>query len=439
MRRATALFERIATPGNLLSAYLKARQGKASRLEVQDFAANLDANLAGLREQVLAGACRFDRYERFTVYDPKERVISVAPFRDRVLHHALMDVCEPVFERAQVFDSYACRPGKGTRAALERAAVFARRFPFYLKLDVRRYFDSISHVLLKPQLARLFKEPPLLALCAAVIDGYSAFAPQPGAGLPIGNLTSQYFANHFLASLDHYVKEELRVPGYVRYMDDLVLWGGSSRELLVWDAAVRRFCCERLGLEVKPPCLNRSSQGLPFLGFVVFPGRLMLSSRSCRRARRKLKACEAALVQGRMDQATAGATARGILARTDWSTGAPLRRKLLAERFGHCPRAGTASSAAAPGTATPGTAAAPTATGGSRATATTTSASASFSPPARGNGRMSTVEPGSDPVPLDLTGPRDEVPRGGRVLVARADTRDEGSRPPTSCRGEAPA
>ena len=436
MRRATGLFDRIATPGNLLSAFLAARKGKASRAEVRRFEANLDGNLADLRERLLAGTCRFDRYSHFTIQDPKERVISVAPFGDRVLHHALMDVCAPVFERAQIFDSYACRPGKGTRAALERAAALARRFPFYLKLDVRKYFGSISHERLKVLLSRLFKEPRLLALFDAVIDGYSPYAEGAVAGVPIGNLTSQYFANHYLAGLDHCVKESLRVRGYVRYMDDMVLWGRSSRELLGWDGAVRRFCNERLGLDLKPACINRSGVGLPFLGFVVLPGQLRLSSRSCRRARRRLKSCQAALRRGRIGEDTAAAIARGVLARTDWTTGVPLRRKLLIRDLGHCPGARTASSAAAAGSTTPGTAAAPTATGTSRATGTRISASASFSPPAQGNGRMSSVEPGSDPVLPGAEARRDEVPSGDRVLVARVDARDEGSRPPTSFPGE---
>jgi len=505
MRRATGLFEQIVTPGNLLGAFLQARKGKASRPEVCRFAADLDANLLRLRARLLSGDCRFEHYDFFTIHDPKERTISVAPFADRVLHHAVMDVCAPIFERAQIYDSYACLPGKGTLAALERAAAFARQFPFYLKLDVRKYFDSLSHERLKALLARLFKEPPLLALLDRVIDGYASAAgcaatglplgasrhcgahelgplgpcsvascgrrrcaepaaggrhPQEatlrgcrhaGAGVPIGNLTSQYFANHYLSGLDHYAKEVLCAPGYVRYMDDIVVWGQSTRELLRWERALREYCETRLDLDLKSPCLNRSEAGLPFLGFVVFPGTLRLSSRSCRRARRRLKACEEALRRERIEEGAAAAIARSILARTDWTTGAPLRRKLLSRDFGHCPRARTASSstrrassAAAVGTTTLATAAARTATGTSRATGTTTSASASFSPPAQGNGRRSwnsstikliadefPVEPGSDPVPSGPTARRGEAPSGGRVLVARAEARDEGSRPPS--------
>lgn len=334
----------------------------------------LDANLAGLRQRLLAGTCRFDTYRFFTVRDSKERLISVAPFADRVLHHAVMDVCAPVFERAQVFDSYAYRAGKGTRAALERAAAFARSFPFYMKLDVHRYFDSIRHRRLKALLARLFEEPRLLSLLDAVVDGYAPFAKRPGAGLPIGNLTSQYFANHYLAGLDHYAKESVRVPAYVRYMDDIVVWGRSTGEVWRWGQALRARGEHDLELQLGPTCANRSAAGLPFLGFVVLPSGLRLSARSCRRARRRLRACDRALERGQIDQEAAAATARGVLARTDWSTGPALRRRLLNRSTGRCPGACTAWSAAAAGTTSPGTAAAPTAT----------SVSVSCSPPSSG-------------------------------------------------------
>lgn len=339
MKRVGHLFDQVATPGNLLEAYLKARRGKRHRAEVQAFAADLDAQLTGLREGLLGGRRRFDQYRSFCIHDPKERVIHAAPFPDRVLHHALMNVCEPFFERAQVFDSYACRKGKGTRAALFRAREFARRYPCYLKLDVRQYFHSISHDRLKELLRRLFKDRRLLALFDAIIDGGPM---ESGHGLPIGNLTSQYFANHYLSPMDHYLKERLRVPGYVRYMDDFVLWGCSARQLLVWERAARGFGCDGLGLELKRPCINRSAAGLPFLGFIVFPHELRLSSRSCRRARRKLKACLRRLAQGVIDEDRAAATVRSLLARTDWGNGARIRRRLMADDLGRRPKARTA-------------------------------------------------------------------------------------------------
>jgi hypothetical protein len=457
MKRAGQLFDRIAMPCNLLDAFLKARRGKTHQAEVQAFAAHLDAELERLREDLLAGRCRFERYRWFWVRDPKLRLIHAAPFDDRVLHHAVMNVCEPVFERAQIFDSYACRKGKGTRAALFRARELARRFPCYLKLDVRRYFHSIRRNRLKELLARTFKDDRLLALFDAVIDGcplgaaasqggresFSAddattakalwpkTTPDPfrhGLGLPIGNLTSQYFANHFLAPLDRFLKERLQVPGYDRYMDDFVLWGDSTRDLLRWERDARSFCADRLELDLKAPCINHSAAGLPFLGFLVLPGELRLTSCSLRRMRRKLKACIRDVDWGVLDEHRAAITVRSLLARTDWGSGATVRRCLLADDFGRRPKAGTASTAAAAGLTTPAIAAVRTATTGSRAIATTTSGSGWFLPSAQENGRMSSIDPGDDPVPPIRKESRDEVCHGCRALVARVDARVERSR-----------
>ena len=427
MQRAGRLLERIATPENILEAYLKARRGKSRRDDVRGFTANLEAEIATLCDDLLAGRCRFDRYRAFRIYDPKERLIHAAPFRDRVLHHAMMNVCEPFFECRQIFDSYACRKGKGTRAALFHARDFARRYPCFLKLDVRRYFPSIRHDILQPMLGRIFKDPHLLNLFDAVLRG----APSgEGIGLPIGNLTSQYFANHFLTPLDQYVKRQLRVPGYVRYMDDFILWGDSTRDLVAWEREARAFCTTQLGLVLKPACINHSTVGVPFLGFVVLPGELRLSSRSCRRARRKYRVCLARLNRGILDQARAATTVRSIFARTDWTNGAALRRRLMADDSGHHPKAGTASTAVAAGPTMPATAVPRTATTGTPTIATTTSGSGLFLPPAQENGRMSSIDPGDAPVPANSSESRDEERPGGRAPVARVDARVEGPRPP---------
>jgi RNA-directed DNA polymerase len=427
MKRAGRLLERIEEPGNLLDAYLKARRRKQDKPEVRRFTERLDEELESLRTDLRLGRCRCERYTSFRIYDPKERLIHAAPFRDRVLHHAVMNVCEPYFERFQIFDSYACRKGKGTRAAVFRARDFARRHPCYLKLDVRKYFHSVTHECLKNQLAGLFKDPRLLALLETIIDGSPL---GPNYGLPIGNLTSQYFANHYLASMDPFIKQRLRAPGYVRYMDDFVLWGESTSQLMRWERDVRRFCAENLNLELKTPCVNRSVAGLPFLGFLVLPGQLRLTSRTCRRMRRKLKACQRKLEHGLIDQQCAAVIVHSLLARTDWAGGASVRRRLMADDFGRRPKAATASSGAVAGLTTPATAGVPTATGGTRATATTTRVSGSCLPQAQGNGRMSSVEPGDDPVPAVAKPSRDEVRDGDRVLVGRVDARLERPRSP---------
>lgn len=165
-------------------------------------------------------------YHQFTIYDPKVRVISAAPFCERVMHHAIMNVLEPVFENHLMFHSYACRKGKGIQAAILYAFSCSKAHHWFLKLDIRKFFDSISHQILKNQLRRLFKDTRLLFLLDSLIDSYQT---SPATGLPIGNLTSQFFANHYLFAMDHYILEKLRPRAYVRYMDDFVLWQAYGR------------------------------------------------------------------------------------------------------------------------------------------------------------------------------------------------------------------
>ncbi|MDR3188784.1 MAG: RNA-directed DNA polymerase, partial [Prevotellaceae bacterium] len=211
--------------------------------------------------------------------------ICAASFRERVLHHALMNVCHDSFERYQINDSYACRVGHGTYAALERAEMFQRKYQWYLKLDVRKYFPSISHLVLKELLARRFKERRLLDIFGAIIDSYSA---SPGCGVPIGNLTSQYFANHYLALADRYAQEHLRLSAYVRYMDDMALWSDNKAQLLLAGKALEQFIKQTLRLQLKVFCLNGADRGLPFLGYVLYPYKTHLTKGSRQRFATKL-------------------------------------------------------------------------------------------------------------------------------------------------------
>ena len=213
MKRAGQLLAHIAEPANLRLAFWKAAKGKRARADCRAFQERLDINLAELRSELLAGAIRVGDYRTFTVHDPKERTICAAAFRERVLHHALMNVCEPVLERAAVFDSYACRRGRGQLAAVRRAESYARERGWFLKMDVRKYFDSVDQRVLLDLLGRKFKDAAVLGLFRQILASYQT---APGCGLPIGNLTSQHFANFYLAPLDRFIKEHLRCRAYVR-------------------------------------------------------------------------------------------------------------------------------------------------------------------------------------------------------------------------------
>ncbi len=286
MRRAGNLIEQIADADNIRLAFWKAARGKQTKASVIRFRENLDDEVCRLRDQLLDGRVPWGPYNRFTIRDPKERVICEPPIRDQVAHHALLNVTEPGFEAYQVYDSYACRKSKGQDGALKRALAFAHRGGWFLKMDVRKYFDSIHHDALKAQLRRRFKDRVVLSLFDGVIDSYQV---TPGCGLPIGNLTSQFFANHYLAVLDHHIQQTSHCRGAVRYMDDIVIWDGDKQRLRQVHQDVEQFVRENLHLELKPPCLNRCDRGMTFLGYRVFPHRLGLAKRSRNRFRDKLR------------------------------------------------------------------------------------------------------------------------------------------------------
>jgi len=327
MRRQGHLIEKIADLENLQLAYYKAQKGKAAKKEVVEYGKRLHENLPMLQQQILAGNVEAGNYHYFTIYDPKKRLICAAPFGQRVLHHALMNICHPFFEKVQIFDSYASRPGKGTYSALERATQFNKHFKWFLKLDFRKYFDSLDHAILKDQLHRLFKDSRLLTIFEKIIDSYSV---DQNKGVPIGNLTSQYFANHYLAQLDHHIKEILKIQAYVRYMDDMVLWHNKKEILKNAGKSLNRYSLNELKLTLKPFCLNRNAHGLSFLGYLIYPCKTRLAHRSRIRFIKKLKDYENKLTSGLWTQKEYQNHIVPLIAFTEHANAKEFRKKIIA-------------------------------------------------------------------------------------------------------------
>jgi hypothetical protein len=314
MKRAGNLFDALLDRDNLRQAVHRALQGKRSRADARSWVGNLDANLHRLAEQLLCGTVPLGRYHQFVIHDPKERIITAPCFEERVLHHALMNVCEPFLERWLIFDTYACRKGKGRIAAVLRAKSYASRHRFFLKMDIRKYFDSIPHNRLLQRWQSRFKDARLNRLLERIVRGYRG---EIGRGLPIGSLTSQHLANFYLGWFDRFVKERLRMPGYVRYMDDVALWADAMDPLCRAAQEAIRFLHEELGLTVKEqPYRNRSRHGMDFLGCRVFPTHLSLNRRSRRRYRRKLHRLEAAWLAGEIGESELQTRATALTAFT---------------------------------------------------------------------------------------------------------------------------
>lgn len=291
------LYPQITSYVNLFLAFQKAARGKRGQAAVAEFAFDEDAHLFQLQEELQAQTYQPGAYHSFIICDPKRRLVSAAPFRDRVVHHALYNILEPIFEHTFIGDSYANRRGKGTHKALDRAQHFARAYPFVLQCDVRQYFPSIDHLILREILARKIDDPPTLWLCDQILKsgqgvlaeeydmvyfpGDDLFAPQRPRGLPIGNLTSQFWGNVYLNELDQYIKRRLQVRAYVRYVDDFLLFADNKPQLWEWKRLLMEFLGSlRLTLHERESTVFPTRTGIPFLGFRLYPDHRLLKRRN---------------------------------------------------------------------------------------------------------------------------------------------------------------
>ena len=297
------MYDRVCSWKNLLLAYQKASKGKRGKPIVAVFEHKLEENLLALQNELKEKTYRPGIYVSFTIHEPKRRLISAAPFRDRVVHHALCNIIEPIFERKFISDSYVNRVGKGTHRALDRCQKFARRYRYVLQCDIKQFFPSIDHEILRGILSRPITDSDVMWLVDRIMGsgkgilseeydmvwflGDNLFAVNRPRGLPIGNLTSQFWANCYLNPFDHFVKGELGCRGYLRYVDDILLFGEDKTILWKWyKAVVERLA--RLRLTLHPGTHPRPvTEGIPFLGFIVFPTHRRLKRRKVVRFRRR--------------------------------------------------------------------------------------------------------------------------------------------------------
>jgi RNA-directed DNA polymerase len=310
VKRVGGLFDAIADRHTLGLAAWRAAQGKRGRPEVRQFLGNLDAETARIIRELRAGEYCFGAYRTFPIRDPKTRLIHAPPFRDRVVHYAVVAVAGPVFERGAIAQSHACRTGRGQHAALTSARGWTRTGEWFLKADVAKYYDSVEHDRLRESLARRFRERRLLALFDALLASHAA---APGRGLPIGALTSQYLGNFYLDPFDHWVTQGRHMPRYLRYMDDFLCFGPPDALRALRDGS--EAILAGLGLRLKHGgLLNRCELGVPWLGFVVYPDRVRLNRPGRRRLRRRLKDLERGWERGTVDDAGLQARSEALFA-----------------------------------------------------------------------------------------------------------------------------
>lgn len=313
MKRQGHLFDKLIDFDNLMQAAYAVLRGKRGQAQACGFVQNIEKNIFEIQRELKNQSWQPGGYRAFWIKEPKPRLISAATIRDRVVHHALIQVIEPVFERQFIHHSYACRKGRGTHKARAHFYEQAKKNSFVLKMDIRKFFPSIDHEVLKATIEQSIKDKEVLALCATIIDNANAqenvvdFFPgdslltpaERRKGIPIGNLTSQFFANVYLNQLDHYTTSKLGCHGYLRYVDDFCCFGNTKAELQQKRSdIVEKLSSLRLKLNDRKSRIRQLKEGIEFLGFCYFPDRIRLSSRNVRSQRRKLKKLQAGYASG---------------------------------------------------------------------------------------------------------------------------------------------
>jgi hypothetical protein len=344
VKRIGGIWERVTSFENLLAAYRQARKGKRGRPDVAAFGLALETELLRLQAELITERYRPGGYRQFTVYERKPRRIAAAPFRDRVVHHAVMNLIEPPIDRRFIFHSYACRLGKGAHRAVRCYQRWARRYPYVLKLDIAAYFPSIDRQRLAGKLRHFIKDAPVLRLLDRIIaTGPAPKAPPPRfagddlltplehpTAIPIGNLTSQFFANLYLDAFDHWMQERTDARAYLRYVDDMVVLGDDKAKLGTLREAVRaRLADERLCLHPRKAEIYRTRDGLDLLGYRVFPDFVRLRDENGHRFARRLRGLAGAYARYRIDWEQVGPSVQSWIGHAKQADTAGLRRELL--------------------------------------------------------------------------------------------------------------
>ncbi len=344
MKRYGNLWSQIVSFENLLNAARKAEKGKRYRENVLKFNDNIEYELLKLQQELSHQIYSPGEYKTFEIVEPKKRMISAAPYRDRVVHHALCNVIMPIFEKTFIHDSYANRIGFGTHRALRRFTGFLRNSRYILQCDIQKYFPSIDHEILKQKIRRKIKCQKTLWLIDTIIDHSNPQEPTPfyfenddlltpiqrRKGLPVGNLTSQFFANIYLNDLDHFIKEVLKIKQYVRYVDDFALFSNDKTFLKMARQQVEKYLTTvRLKIHPIKSQLFRTQIGATFLGFRILQDKIRLKSESLRRAKHRLKQIQQNLAQGKITQEKAQQCVQSWVAHAEHANTWQLRKKLF--------------------------------------------------------------------------------------------------------------
>ena len=304
MKTYNKLYEKLCSTENLILAFNKAKKGKRKKNYVINFELNLKKNLRCLQEDLINKTYNPCSLKKFTIRDPKTRTIHSSIFRDRIVHHAIINLLNPIYEKIFIYDSFASRKNKGTHNAIIRFKSFVRKVSnngsliknsysnnsikgYVLKADIRHYFYSIDHEVLISILRKKIKDEDFIWLIRKVLENFEI---EKGKGLPLGNYTSQFFANVYLNELDQFVKYKLKAKYYIRYVDDFVIFNTSKKQLKIWKQQIEEFLYEKLKLELHKDksCIIPISKGIDFVGFRNFYNCRFLRRRNIKNMQRKI-------------------------------------------------------------------------------------------------------------------------------------------------------
>ena len=302
------LYTKLCSYNNLELAFKRARKGKTLKQYVIDFEKDTEENLRQIQIELLFHTYKPRPLQEFILRDPKTRKINRSAFRDRIVHHALCNIIEPIFERKFIFDSYANRRGKGTFRAIGRFNDFSRevtknysRSAFVLKADIRKYFENVHHSILLSILKKHIPNQKIIWLIKTILSNYQN--EKENVGMPLGNLTSQFFANVYLNELDKFVKHELKAQYYLRYVDDFVILYSSKKQLEQYKEKIEIFLTKNLELRLHPDKSKIMSinNGVEFLGMRIFLRHKLLKKKNLRKFERKLKTYSQSYDRGETD------------------------------------------------------------------------------------------------------------------------------------------
>ncbi len=331
-----SLFDELCHYDNLVWAYEKARKGKTQRKYVLDFEEKLKENLHQLQQELQNQTYYPQPLKTFILRDPQTRTISKSEFRDRVIHHALCNVIEPILERNFIHDSYANRLGKGTLKAVKRFDEFKRKASknntqpcFVLKADIKHYFETVDHAVLFSILSKKINDEKVLWLIKIILSNHCTTAP--GKGMPLGNLTSQFFANVYLNELDQFVKHTLKAEYYIRYVDDFVILHHQKEILENYKQRIDLFLREKLILELHPhkSKIITLEQGVHFLGFRIFCHHKLIRKKNIHKSYHKFQQLEKWYKEGLLDREKVIEYLEGWLAFVSHANTYKYRRRLL--------------------------------------------------------------------------------------------------------------